>query len=134
MKKILLSLALTLSLGSFASKYSVEEQSVDNLFANSTEITFEQKMASELTPVSQGMNLSMPSDTKTRTGYLVRAFFCGGIALHRYYMGTNKKAMWAMYLCIPVFGGINACVDFWWVVFNKEALDKYSNNDSYVVW
>ncbi|GAB4452537.1 MAG: hypothetical protein OHK0036_14260 [Bacteroidia bacterium] len=71
---------------------------------------------------------------QTRGGYLLRAFFCGSIALHRYYMGTNKKGMWAMYLCIPVVGGVNACVDFWGAVFDKDFYLKYKNNDKYIVW
>jgi len=137
MKKLILSCALALGLSATASanKYTLDEAQVDNMFAKSTEITFEQKMSSELNLVNEGMSMkAMASDTKTRGGYLVRSFFCGAIALHRYYMGTNKKAMWAMYLCIPVVGGINGCVDFWWVVFDKEAMDKYANNDKYIVW
>jgi hypothetical protein len=135
MKKLILSFALALGISATASanKYTLDENQVDNMFANSTEISFEQKMSSELSMINEAM-IVKGSDTKTRGGYLLRAFFCGGIALHRYYMGTNKKAMWAMYLCIPVFGGINGCVDFWWVVFDKEAMDKYANNDKYVVW
>ncbi len=71
---------------------------------------------------------------QTRGGYLLRAFFCGGIALHRYYMGTNNKWMWAMYFCIPVVGNVTACVDFWGAVFDKDFYLKYKNNDKYIVW
>jgi hypothetical protein len=101
------------------------------MISNSTEISFEQKMNADFGT----MNLNLKaSDTKTRAGYLVRAFFCGSIALHRYYMGTNKKAMWAMYFCIPVVGMVDVFVDFWWVVFDKDAMNKYANNDKYIVW
>ena len=64
-----------------------------------------------------------------------RAFFCGGIALHRDYMGTGGKSMWWFYLCVPVAGGVDACVDFWWVVFKgSEAMDKYKDNSKFFVW
>jgi hypothetical protein len=40
-----------------------------------------------------------------------------------------------MYFCIPVVGGVTACVDFWWVVFKgDDALKKYKGSDKYMVW
>jgi hypothetical protein len=115
-----------------ANNYRIDEQSLEQTFATSTEVTFEQMFASEM--MMQAFNGSSADAAKTRGGYLVRAFFCGGIALHRYYMGTTRGGMWAMYFCIPVVGGVTACVDFWWAVFEDDAYTKYANNDKYMVW
>jgi hypothetical protein len=136
MRKIVLLAAIIFGLSSAvnASKYMVDENSLDNMISKSTEISFEQKMSADFGTMSFDSKVGKAGDTKTRGGYLVRAFFCGSIALHRYYMGTGKKAMWAMYLLIPVVGAVDACVDFWWVVFDKDAMNKYANNDKYIVW
>lgn len=134
MKKVFLSIALsvgTMVLVNAKSKYEIDERKLEVVISQSQEITvneLEQKLESGLNKGS----VLLPE--QTRGGYLLRAFFCGGIALHRYYMGTNNKWMWAMYFCIPVVGGVTACVDFWGAVFDKEFYLKYKNNDKYIVW
>lgn len=138
MKKLILSCALALGLCATASanKYTLDELQVDQMFEKSTEISFEQKMSMDLGSINEGVNMaSMAAGSQTRGGYLLRSFFCGGIALHRYYMGVGDRSiMWLMYLCIPVVGGVNACVDFWWVVFDEDAMDKYKDNSKYIIW
>jgi hypothetical protein len=74
------------------------------------------------------------SGNKTQGGFLIRSFFCGCIALHRYYMGTTNNCMWALYCCIPVVGPLNNLVDFWASVFISDFYKKYENNDKYIVW
>jgi hypothetical protein len=132
-----LSLILALTLAGFLSKannYKMDEQQLAQTFAKSTEVSFDQMYASSIMLTDNNLLRSGAEGGKTRVGYLVRAFFCGSIALHRYYMGTTRGGMWAMYCCIPVVGGINAFVDFWWAVFDSEAYTKYANNDKYIVW
>lgn len=142
MKKLIitLSLAFIASLPSFCvaseGSYKLDEQQLDEMFSQSQEITYEQMMATELAALNLSMenNIVAGGGAQTRGGYLVRAFFCGGIALHRSYMGTGGKSMWWFYLCVPIVGGFDACVDFWWVVFKSEALDKYKDNSKFFVW
>jgi len=110
--------------------YTIDNAKVDQLFASSEDVTIETMIEANDLSAS---NLNSTAVAGSRGGYLVRAFFCGGFALHRYYMGA-KGALWAMYLCIPVVGGVDACVDFWWVVFSKDALAKYQGNSKYIVW
>jgi hypothetical protein len=136
MKKIVLALGLALgvSFGAQANKYKLDDVQLTQTFEQSQEVTFNEMYASKMNfGESAKMNAG---DSKTRSGYLVRSFFCGGIALHRYYMGLNdaKAWMWAFYLFVPVAGYVNACVDFWWVVFDKNAMSKYENNDAIFVW
>jgi hypothetical protein len=134
MKKLVLIIACALGTFSFAkaNNYTIDEQKLAQTFEQSVEVTFDEMYASDLSALTA--NYSKASGEKTWGGYLVRSYFCGIIALHRYYMGTNKKAMWAMYFCIPLMGQINATVDFCWVLFSKEAMSKYADNDKYIVW
>jgi hypothetical protein len=135
MKKLSLVIAMALGSIAFASanNYRLNEENLEQAFASATEVTFDQMYAGQL-DLSAAYSGTAASDNPTRGGYLVRAFFCGGFALHRYYMGTSRGGMWAMYFCIPIVGGVNACVDFWWAVFDADAYMKYKNNDKYIVW
>jgi hypothetical protein len=135
MRKLLITVAAIV--GVFAnvnaSKFKIDESDLNQLVSQSTEITV-QELNSQFLRQSLEMNANFALPEKTRGGYLLRAFFCSAIALHRYYMGTNRKGMWAMYLCIPVVGGVTGCVDFWGAVFDPDFYKKYANNDKYIVW
>jgi len=136
MKKILSILALALGSVTFAysNKYQLNEKQVEDAFSKSTEVSYTEMFSSEVNSLSLITTEMRSGGTKTRGGYLLRSFFCGGIALHRYYMGTNRGAMWALYFCVPVAGGVAACVDFWGAVFDADFYQKYENNDKWFVW
>ncbi len=137
MKKLalVLGLALGISFGAQANKYKMDEVQLTQTFEKSQEVSFNEMYAAnfDATNVTE-MTMMKGSGSKTRGGYLVRSFFCGSIALHRYYMGTGKKYMWALYFCVPVAGGVAACVDFWGAVFVGDFYKKYENNDKWFVW
>lgn len=130
MKKLFLlfsAIALTASL--FAGNdYKISDAAIDELFEQAKEVSM---VSSELNALSF---ITAPAPEITRGGYLIRAFCCGGIGLHRSYMGTKGKTLWYMYFCIPVWGGVVALVDFWSVVFDDKQLDKYKDNDKFCVW
>jgi hypothetical protein len=136
MKK--LTLILALALGSVtlahADKYKMDEQQLEQTFATSTEVSFDDMVASDMSIVDLSSIKMAASGSKTRGGYLLRSFFCGSFAIHRYYMGTTKKHMWALYFCVPVAGGVAACVDFWGAVFVADFYKKFENNDKWFVW
>lgn len=116
-----------------ASSYKLDDATVDNMFAASEEISFEENAT--LSNVSLTNSVKSTAGDKTVGGFLLRSYFCGFIALHRSYMGTGGKSLLLYYLCIPVASGVVNCVDFWWVVFKgKEALDKYADNPKWIVW
>lgn len=126
MKKLftlLTAIVLTVSLAKANNEYKINDATIDNLFAN----------AEEMSMVSTDFNLgsiAAPAPEITKSGFLLRAFFCGGIALHRSYMGTGGKSLWYMY-CWNCVGGI----DFWWVVFKgDEAMNKFKDNGKWIVW
>jgi len=139
MKKLLFALGFFgISLFSFAGsgeKYKVNDAAIDQMFAQSQDIS--SAVAGEISVASMNqptMNVAGGS-SQTVGGYLLRCFFCGGIALHRHYMGGDWGKLWWKYLCIPVAGGVASCGDFWWVVFKgNSALSKYKGNDKWFVW
>ncbi|MBA3681285.1 MAG: hypothetical protein H0W73_09000 [Bacteroidetes bacterium] len=137
MKKLtlVLGLALGISFGAQANKYKMDEIQLTQTFENSQEVTFNEMYAADFNTADvNNLNLSSKDGSKTRGGYLLRSFFCGAFAIHRYYMGTGKKYMWALYFCVPVAGGVAACVDFWGAVFSKDFYKKFENNDKWFVW
>lgn len=135
MKKslLVLGLALGIAFGAQAGKYKLDEAQLDEAFAKSTEVSFNDVYASG-TALDLNTTKMGAASTKTRGGYLLRSFFCGSFAIHRYYMGTTKKAMWALYFCVPVAGGVAACVDFWGAVFVADWYKDYEDNDKWFVW
>lgn len=134
MKKIFLTFTMSLVvLGSaLANNYKLDEASVEVAFAASEDISL---VASEEANTLALASVNGTLDEPTKMGYLLRSFFCGFIGLHRSYMGTGGKTLWYYYLCIPVYGGIVNCVDFWGVVFKgDEQWNKYKNNPKFNVW
>lgn len=136
MKKIILVLGLAFSINfsANASKYKLTDVQLEQNFKVSQEVSFEEMYSADLTALNLTGSKMSASSSQTRTGYLLRSFFCGSIALHRYYMGTEKNYMWALYFCVPVVGEVAGFVDFFWVLFDKDAMSKYSNNDKYLVF
>jgi len=138
MKKVVFYLIVLVGLPGVisASRFKISDAELNKVVLQSKEVSSQELSASLMKDVSAFLMVKAGggSGEKTQGGYLVRAFFCGGIALHRYYMGTNNKWMWALYLFIPLVGEITACVDFWGAVFISDFYKKYENNDKYIVW
>ncbi len=118
--------------------YKVDDTAIDQLFEQSVDVSYTaNEDFATLNSENLTSNLSSvnAAGEKTVGGFLIRAWFCGGFALHRYYMGTGGKQLFWYYFCIPVVGGVTGCVDFWWVVFKgQEALSKYADNPKFIVW
>lgn len=131
MKKLFSLLTAIVLMTSFVSAnndYKINDATIDNLFANAEEVSV---VSSDFDLLS----IAAPTPEITKSGYLLRAFFCGAFGLHRSYMGTGGKTLWYMYFCIPVAGGVVACVDFWGVVFKgDEFMNKYKDNGKWIVW
>lgn len=126
MKKLftlLTALVLTTSLALANNEYKINDEAIDNLFENAEEVSF-------TSSANNLLSLTAPAPEITKSGFLLRAFFCGGFALHRSYMGTGGKSLWYLY-CWNCVGGI----DFWWVVFKgDEAMNKFKDNGKWIVW
>lgn len=131
MKKLLFALMFVLGVStfSFASSYKLNEVAIDNAIASAEQVNVADFNFNEDLNLNEVANFTL-AEEPTKSGFLIRAFFCGQFALHRSYMGT--KGLFIKYFC--TFGVI-ACIDFWWVVFKgDEAFNKFKGNDKWVVW
>lgn len=137
MKKIFsLMLAAVLSLGVMAESYELNDNNVETLIASAADVTEAELVSFEQASLG-GMNMMnvAVAGKQTMGGYLLRSFFCGGFALHRYYMGSTGAKWFFLYACVPVVGGLANCLDFWLVVFKGDSqMNKYKNSDKYLVW
>jgi hypothetical protein len=117
-----------------ADNYFVNDNAIEDLFAASEDMT------TEIADLSNPLLTSSVMGTKatanqTVGGFLLRAYFCGFVALHRSYMGTGGKTLWYYYFCIPIVGPCVNYVDFFWVLFKgSEAMNKYKDNPKFIVW
>jgi TM2 domain-containing membrane protein YozV len=140
MKKIsllavfLLSAALTFA----SSNYKLNDEKIDQLFNNATEIS-----VAGLMPMSpSSMNIDGTTSVKDVNSKIIIAWIVdwvglGAFGIHRYVLGT-KSSMWAIYT-FTVCGifGIVPLID--WVVLLVNGLilnqgDKYLNNNKFFMW
>lgn len=131
MKKIiLLSMFMLVSLGTKSSNYEINEEALNNVSAKAKEVSFEEFIAMDSDVLSSS---AIKKSDKTKGGFLVRSFFLGCIALHRYYMGVGDASgyMWALYLFVPL--PVNL-VDFCGGLFSSDFYKKFENNSKYIVW
>ncbi|MDP4186785.1 MAG: TM2 domain-containing protein [Bacteroidota bacterium] len=142
MKKIIFMLGISFFSVSFlfaGENYKLDDQKVDVMFTNATEISLTQWASPE-----QG-KLAMPAltfarlandDSKAITSFLLCTFL-GGFGIHRMYL-RSTNSMWALYT-FTVCGifGIVPTVD-WFVllidgIINKN-ISKYENNPKFFMW
>lgn len=116
-------------------KYRVNDASVDQMFAQSQDVSSLLVDEMSLVGLNQPSAVQGASGAQTVGGFLLRNVLCGSIALHRKYMGSDIGKLWWKYLCIPVAGGLASCGDFWFVVIKgNKALSKYKGSDKWFVW
>jgi len=131
MKKLFLIAVAILFVGSsFASStssYVADDNQIEQLFASSEDVSL--SSSNEATALLKNVN-SVNADETTKTGFLIRAAFCGWFALHRSYMGT--KGMFIKYFCTL---GFVSCIDFWGTVIKgDEGFAKFKGSDKWWVW
>ena len=128
MKKLFFTLTLVFGFAAmnYANTYRLNEQAIENSFNAATEQTLSDSFN---TGDFATLNLTgISGDEPTKTGFLLRACFCGGFGLHRSYMGT--KGMFIKYCWNPI-----GFIDFVYVLFKgDEAFNKFKGNNKWVVW
>jgi hypothetical protein len=125
----------SLSFAGIGEKYKVNDAAVDQMFAESQDVSSMVVYELNFASMNQSSSVQVAAGGQSVGGFLVRAFFCGGIALHRKYMGGDWGSLWWKYLCIPVAGGVAALGDFCWVLFSgNSALNKFKGSDKWFVW
>ena len=149
MKKLSVLLTSVLLLTVFSSKaaennYVVDDQQIETLFNNSTDISTDiQQMnanaelfnnrTTQATNAAFYQQKSMGSDKNAAVAILLD-FFLGELGIHRAYLGT-KTFTWVGYiLTCGGIGGIVPLVDFFVLIFDSKNLDKYVDNSKFFMW
>jgi len=133
MKKLLLILSC-IFVFAFSSKanYVLNNNSIDQLFASATEVQITNLL--ETNSLDFAGTVATISSEKNAIVAAILAWFLGGFAIHRYYLGT-KGSMFFYYFC--TFGGIFGIVpliDFVMLLVNSKDISKYCNNEKFIMW
>jgi len=135
MKKLLLTCVVlfAMAIGAHAN-YTLNESQLNQAFANATEIQLVNLLDNPAALNLAGVNTFFVASDKNAIVAAVLAFFLGGIAIHRYYLGT-KGVMFFYYFC--TFGGIFGIVpfvDFVVLLVESNDISKYCNNEKFLMW
>lgn len=137
MKK-LVSVALVVAALSFtnnviASSYVLDETVVTTTINNATEEAFNNV---DFTAASQNTMLANNAIVKgdaNKGVFLVTAFFCGFVSIHRFYAGItdNTGLIFLSNFCLA---GVPALIDFIYVLIDDANFSKYQNSGEVFVW
>jgi TM2 domain-containing membrane protein YozV len=134
MKKLFLACALVLGVAgaSFASNYKLDEAAIESAFTASEDITMQSNILSESLS-----NAALADGDITKGGFLVRAYFCGFVGMHRAYVGNGGKKV-GLYYCLSSIVGVGytiAWIDFLMVLIKgDEMMSKFKDNPKFIVW
>lgn len=144
MKKVILMLILTVSIFGYAkasenNNYTINDQQLEQMFTNSTEINLNQISENLMTTQATSINLAenkmahMKSEKSSVVAILL-CFFVGGLGVHRAYLGTATMT-WVGYIltCGGIFG-IVPLVDFVVLIIDMNNVDKYVDNSKFFMW
>lgn len=123
------------------SNYVVNDEAIETLFSNSTEISSELAAQTEESPnlfgteaTSSNAMFKKANGGKSAIAAIVIDFFLGGLGIHRAYLGT-KTFTWIGYIltCGGIFG-IVPFVDLVVLIINSGDISKYEGNSKFFMW
>lgn len=135
MKKLIISViaVLAIAFSANAANYKVDNNAIDNIIENATEIVTLEVAAPAAAPAA---NVTEVSEVKAVTAFILN-FFLGGFGIHRHYMGT-APFMWALYtFTVAGIFGIVPTVDFVVLLIaliDGSSISKYCNNTKFFMW
>jgi TM2 domain-containing membrane protein YozV len=135
--------AATFNTVSGESSYAVNDDQIESLFANSTDIS------SDVLQLNSNLNLFENKTTQTSNAAIyskkfdseksaavaiILDVFLGGLGIHRAYLGT-KTFTWIGYiLTCGGIGGIVPFVDLIVLAINAGDISKYVDNPKFFMW
>jgi TM2 domain-containing membrane protein YozV len=134
----LISMMLLLSVAMFArvDNYRVNNDAVDALFENATEIT-SPVMGDLTTDLPDGFNNTMnfTSGSKDPIIAFVICWFVGYLGVHRLYLGT-ETIIFIAYFCTGGGCGIVVTVDWIMLLIGviNDDIDQYIDNPKFFMW
>ena len=138
MKKILTLLGIglvLLSVNSFAGNYTVDQNKIDAMFANATDITA--IAAFDLGDLQALPMTSAQLDEKDPIIALALATVLGYLGIHRLYLGTNPINI-VLYIITAGGCGVVYVVD--WIMLlmvmidDEKSLAPYIDNPKFIMW
>lgn len=142
MKKLFLLLMLTVgSLTTFAAEtpaeaYLVDDQQVEQLFTQSTDVSLAAVDGSLALgqQATAGLSDAKKVQAKEFAPALILNIFLGPLGIHRLYLGT-KTLTWVGYIltCGGIFG-IVPFIDFIILIINNDNLAPYIDNPQFFMW
>ncbi|MBR1769611.1 MAG: TM2 domain-containing protein [Bacteroidales bacterium] len=127
----------------YADKYELDNNAIDNAFSKATELSFNNMdlSSANLLDLNIGTNsdaMAMMSRGAGKSWVAAAAicFFLGEIGIHRMYLGSSPL-MWLYYgvTCCGIFG-IVPLIDFIVLIVDgvQNNIGKYCGNSSYFMW
>ncbi len=135
MKRALLLISLFFAFA-FTTKanYVLNDAAIDQLFTNAYEVQLTSMLNNANTINLAGVNAFYTASEKNAIVAALLAFFLGGWAIHRYYLGT-KSTMFFYYFCTcgGIFGVV-PLIDFIMLLVDSNDISKYCNNEKFIMW
>lgn len=118
-----------------AASYSIDEQSVDQLFEKATETSMVSINANELSAVPSNIPTSMiaPKE-KDAVVAIVLDFFLGGLGIHRFYLGTKTMTGIGYILTCGGIFGVVPLIDFIVLIIDNQDISPYIDNPKFFMW
>ncbi len=118
-----------------ASSYSVNEQSVDQLFDKAIETSMLSATSTDFTTSNSGFpSAVMAGKGKDAIVAIVLDFFLGGFGIHRFYLGTETLTGIGYILTCGGIFGIVPLIDFVVLIINNKDIGAFVNNPKFFMW
>ena len=138
-KLVLLILYIIITASSYADGtdiYSINDNEIDNLFNNASELTINNFFRISLMGTSSFNNTitTTPNDPDPSTAFIL-CLFLGGFGVHRHYLGTSKY----MFIWYTIGGCIiNYIPDlfslFIAAIIYPDDFESYIDNKKFIMW
>ncbi len=134
---VLMVLALTFGFASQAnaSRYKLDNQKVDVMFAQAEEVQFDLLGENSDPAMASAMAFAPPrGKQKDPVVALLLDFFFGGLGVHRFYLGTKTMTGIGYILTCGGIFGIVPLVDFIMLIVNFDDISDYVDNPAFFMW
>lgn len=117
-----------------ASSYSIDEQSIDQLFESAVETSMLSVNTTEPSAVAANVSTTVMAQEKDAVVAIVLDFFLGGLGIHRFYLGTETLTGLAYFLTCGGIFGIVPLVDLVVLIIDNKDISAYVNNPKFFMW
>ena len=133
----LMILALTIGFAgqAHASRYKLDNQKVNELFAQADEVQLN-LFDDSSEPAMAGAMAFAPARGKQKdaTVALLLDFFLGGLGIHRFYLGTKTMTGIGYILTCGGIFGIVPLIDFVMLIVNFDDISDFVDNPQFFMW